>query len=149
MPSVSRRPHPHTHPIGGCPPPPQPHAHLVSLHDDSYAWSFMFDKHTTAQTFTMLFYYLGTMVTFFTVFVLSFPSISSIPTVVPEILNYVFLLFPNYALSKAFMNVNIKASCFEFGGPSALRVPCAVCVRVRGCCVHACVGEGGCLLRCQ
>jgi len=87
-----------------------------------YAFSFLFTSHTSAQTFTMLFQYLGTTVTFFIAFVLAYPSVS-VPNVVVQILDYLFLLFPNFVLAKSFMDVNIKASCFAFGGPGPLCTP--------------------------
>ena len=72
---------------------------------------------------------IGTIVSFMSVFALSYPSVS-VPTIVPEILDYAFSLFPNYALAKGMMDVNTKASCFQFGGPGASPTQS---------CLHACM----------
>ena len=53
---------------------------------------------------------LLTMVTFFTSFLLEFPSLG-LPSAVGTACRYVFMLFPNYALSKGFADLGLHGVC--------------------------------------
>jgi hypothetical protein len=50
------------------------------------------------------------MVTLFTSFLLEFPSLG-IPKVAADLCRYIFMLFPNYALSKGFADLGLHSVC--------------------------------------
>ena len=74
-------------------------AYGLAVPGSTYIVSFVFKKNNMAQTVIMAGYTLLNMVTFFTSFLLEYPQLG-IPDVAGQICRYVFMLFPNYALSK-------------------------------------------------
>ena len=74
-------------------------AYGVSIPGITYIISFLFEKNATAQTMVMAGYTLLNMVTFFTSFLLEFPSLG-LPVIAGDLCRYIFMLFPNYALAK-------------------------------------------------
>lgn len=75
------------------------------------------------QTFTLLLFYLATMLTFFASFILEFPTFN-IPSIVGEILRYVFMLLPTYNIAKGLLDVGAAPTCehvpaYGKGGVSA------------------------------
>jgi hypothetical protein len=67
-------------------------------------------------------------VTFFSSFLLEFPGLG-VPTIVGEILRYIFMVFPNYALSKGFAVSRPSLSCPVVPYPVLSRpvVSCPIC----------------------
>lgn len=71
---------------------------------DSVRWGHLL------QTFTLLLFYLATMFTFFASFILEFPTFN-IPSIVGEILRYVFMLLPTYNIAKGLLDVGAAPTC--------------------------------------
>ena len=89
----------------------------------AYISSFLFSKHTTAQTYTLLLCTLGVTILQGISFALSYPTLNVVQWG-QDLFNYIALLFPPYAFATALTNLAYKTQCPE-------GIPEDVCKRVR------------------
>eukprot|EP00750_Incisomonas_marina_P015114 INCI18082.1.p1 GENE.INCI18082.1~~INCI18082.1.p1 ORF type:complete len:1528 (-),score=250.84 INCI18082.1:2500-7083(-) len=76
----------------------------------AYVVSFIFQKHTTAQTFTLLICTLGVTILQGISFALSYPTLHVVQWG-QDVYNYIALLFPPYAFATALTNLAYKTQC--------------------------------------
>jgi len=76
----------------------------------AYVASFLFSKHTTAQTYTLLLCTLGVTILQGISFALSYPTLN-VAQLAQDIFNYVALLFPPYSFATALTNLAYKTQC--------------------------------------
>jgi ABC-type multidrug transport system ATPase subunit len=76
----------------------------------AYVVSFLFNKHATAQTYTLLLCTLGVTILQGISFALSYPTLN-VSQWVQDLFNYIAYIFPPYALASALTNLAYKTQC--------------------------------------